>query len=154
MNKKHFLVLLGITVLTSSIGIAFADGEKLESKNTAIIMVDTENNKYTIEKNKESDKGSVKYSANIDTDYFYNICNITSIDIEKLTITSHPSNPGDLHIKAIKNKDGSIHYSTNGLNLKPGESWTTKGNLNGFGTIYTIIGKSSVKGNYTFILKW
>lgn len=153
MSKKYFLVLLGITILTSSIGFAFADGQKVESKNTAILTIDTENNKYTIEKHGEIDRGSVKYSANIDTDNFYNVCNLSSIDIGKLTITNHSSNPGDLHIQAVKSKDYSVHYSTNGLNLKPGESWTTVGYLSPF-TKYTIIAKSAIKGNYTFTLKW
>ena len=79
--------------------------------------------------------------------YKYPLNNNSEADFEELGI--------ELKVSGyIKNKDGSIHYSTNGLNLKPGESWTTKGNLKGFGTMYTIIGKSSVKGNYTFILKW
>ena len=110
MSKKYFLVLLGITILTSSIGFAFADGQKVESKNTAILTIDTENNKYTIEKHGEIDRGSVKYSANIDTDNFYNVCNLSSIDIGKLTITNHSSNPGDLHIQAVKSKDYSVHF--------------------------------------------
>ena len=156
MNKKYLVALLLVTILSLSTGLIFAGGQKTQSRseNTAILTIDTKNNEYTIEKDGEVDKGSVNYSANIDTDKFYNICNFTSIDTEKLTVTSHSNNPGDLHLKAVKSKDNSVHYSTNGLKLKPGESWTTKGNLKGFWTKYTIIAKASVKGNYTFTLKW
>ena len=76
MNKKYLVSLLMVTILSLNTGVIFSGEQKTQSRseNTAILTIDTKNNEYTIEKDGEVNKGYVNYSANIDTDNFYNIC--------------------------------------------------------------------------------
>ncbi|MFI3211283.1 MAG: hypothetical protein R3Y64_09600 [Peptostreptococcaceae bacterium] len=158
MNKKLSSL---VTILLLGTASVFASGQELglqesksEPENTAIITLDTEKNEYTIEYDGKQEKGSLITTATVGTDNFYNIATFTSIDTQKLTVTSASNNKGNLHVKAVKSKDHTVHYSNNGQNLSPGGKWTTAGGLSGFGEKYTIIAKASVKGSYSLSLKW
>lgn len=155
MNQKHIIGLSAL-IATLSLGSvsAFANEPKTEPTNTATLTIDTENNEYTIEQDGKLEKGSLTTTATIGTDTFYNVATFTSVDTQKLSVTSASNNPGNLHVKAVKSKNNTVHYSNAGLNLKPGGKWTTAGGLSGISTKYTIIAKASVKGNYTLSLKW
>jgi len=155
MKKKYkfgLLSLVGILSL-SSISV-FANDKNLESSNTATLTLDTENNEYTLEKDGKLERGSLTTTTGIGNDNFYNIATFTSVDTGKLTVTSASTNKGKLHVKAVKSKSNSVHYSTGSQNLSPGGKWTTAGGLSGLGTKYTIIAKASVTGTYTLSLKW
>ena len=155
MKKKYIIGLSSLIAISSLNSTSiFANNQNTKFTNTATLTLDTENNEYTLEKDGKLERGSLTTSAVIGIDNFYNIATFTSIDTGKLTVTSASTNSGKLHVKAVKSKDNTVHYSTGSLNLSPGGKWTTAGGLSGLGTKYTIIAKASEKGTYTLSLKW
>jgi hypothetical protein len=148
LNKKFVAISALIITIISIIKFTHTD------KSSAILTINTENNKYSIEtQDKIIEKGSFSTTTGIGSDTFYNITSFINIDSQNFSIINMDTNPGDLHIRVVKYNDGLTHYSNGSQNLTPGHKWTTSGNLDIF-TQYIITAKASAAGLYKLILNW
>ena len=97
-----------------------------------------------------SEDSAVNYSANLDTDVFYNIGACTSVISASPVILSDEKNSGDVYIRLVDG-DGGIIGSV--IVVSPGQT-VTLDDISAISGTCTIQGKAvEADGEYTFTVK-
>ena len=97
-----------------------------------------------------SEDDAVSYSANLETDVFYNIGAYTSVISNSPVIVSEEKNIGDVYIRLVDG-DGGIVGSV--VVISPGQT-VTLDDISAISGTCTIQGKAvDTNGEYTFTLK-
>ena len=97
-----------------------------------------------------SDDSAVNYSANLETDVFYNIGATTSVISDSPVIVSDEKNIGDVYIRLVDG-DGGIVGSV--VVISPGQT-VTLDDISAISGTCTIQGKAvNTNGEYTFSVK-